>query len=127
MQTNVIPDTIPNWIDGQECTAVSNEQFSKLSPHNGIEICKVTRSAAADVESAIANAKTAQPGWADLTPVQRGDILYDVARAMRDTQNDIAAVVAKETGMSPNAAPDSPEEPVGAKPDEFTDSTLRHW
>jgi aldehyde dehydrogenase (NAD+) len=104
MDLDIIPGIIPNWIDGKEKTANSEEQFSKLSPHSGQEICRVTRSGAEDVENAIECAKSAQPGWADLTPVQRGDILHEVARAMRTHQNDIAAVVSQETGMSPDAA-----------------------
>jgi aldehyde dehydrogenase (NAD+) len=36
--------------------------------------------------------------------VQRGDMLLDIARAMRKHQNEMAAIVAMETGMSLNAA-----------------------
>jgi len=104
VQTNVIPGIIPNWIDGKECTAIGEKQFSKLSPHSGREIWQVARSGAEDVDNAIECAKNAQPAWADLTPVQRGDILHDVAQAMRPCQNDIAAVVSQETGMSLIAA-----------------------
>ena len=42
--------------------------------------------------------------WAEITPVQRGDILHDIALAMRDNRDEIAAIVAAETGMSIQAA-----------------------
>ena len=100
----MIPNTIPNWIRGEQCEAASKATFAKLSPHNGLEICQVARSATEDVEQAIQAAQNAQPAWAGLTPVQRGEILHDIAQAMRAGQKDVAAVVAQETGMSPAAA-----------------------
>jgi aldehyde dehydrogenase (NAD+) len=104
MDLDIIPNTIPNWINAEEVEATSGKTFSKLSPHNGRELCQVARSGAEDVAQAIQAAKTAQPGWAQLTPVQRGDILHDIAQAMRTYQEDIATIVALETGMSLNAA-----------------------
>ena len=104
MQTDIIPKTVPNWINGEQCAAATKASFAKLSPHNGQEICQIARSAAEDVEQAIQAAKNAQPGWAGLTPVQRGEILHDIAQAMRLCQKDMADIVAQETGMSPAAA-----------------------
>ena len=100
----MIPDTIPNWINGEECAAASKETFAKKSPHSGTEICQVTRSKAEDIQQAVDSARNAQPGWAQLTPVKRGEILNDIAQAMRTHQADIANIVAMETGMSVNAA-----------------------
>lgn len=100
----MIPETIPNWINGEQCEALSGATFAKLSPHTGQEICQAARSEAEDVGQAIKAAKNAQPGWAALTPVQRGEILHDIAQAMRTCQQDMAAVVALETGMSTAAA-----------------------
>jgi aldehyde dehydrogenase (NAD+) len=104
MTQNIIPDTIPNWISGEEPEATSRETFTKLSPHNGNELCQVARSGAEDVAKAVQAAKYAQAAWAELTPVQRGEILHDIAQAMRKYQKEIAAIVALETGMSFNAA-----------------------
>ena len=42
--------------------------------------------------------------WAQVTPVQRGDILHDITLAMRKNREEIATIVAAETGMSFNAA-----------------------
>jgi len=99
-----LPETIPNWIDGKACAAVSGETFDKLSPDSGRKLCDVARSGSQDVQHAIKAARSAQPAWAELTPVQRGDILHEIARAMRRHQDEIAAIVAMETGMSFNAA-----------------------
>jgi aldehyde dehydrogenase (NAD+) len=101
---NTIPDTIPNWINAEQTGAVSQATFDNLSPHNGETLCRVAQSGAEDVQHAIQAARKAQPTWADLTPVQRGDMLYDIAQAMRKHQEEIAAIVAMETGMAFNAA-----------------------
>lgn len=104
MNPNTIPDKISNWINGEESGAALGEYFSKFSPHTGKELCKTARSGAEDVQKAVDTAGDAQPFWARLTPVQRGEVLYDITRHMRNYQKDIAAIVALETGMSFNAA-----------------------
>lgn len=104
MNTTSLPATIPNWINGDECAAESGETFDNLSPHSGRKLCGVARSGAQDVQHAIQAARNAQTAWAEFTPVQRGDILHDIAQAMRRHQKEIAAIVAMETGMSVSAA-----------------------
>ena len=100
---NII-DTIPNWINGEECAAISGETFAKLSPHNGQKLCQVARCRENDVLIAIQSARKSQQAWAEITPVQRGDVLYDITMAMRNNRKEIANIVAVETGMSVNAA-----------------------
>jgi aldehyde dehydrogenase (NAD+) len=104
MNSYSIPETIPNWINGEEREADSGESFDKLSPHTGRRLWGVARSGPQDVQNAIQAARNTQPAWAELTPVQRGDMLHEIARAMRKHQNEIAEIVAVETGMSLNAA-----------------------
>jgi aldehyde dehydrogenase (NAD+) len=52
------------------------------------------------VELAVTKAKAAQPAWAALTVVKRGDILRQIALLMREHRDAIAALVAMETGKS---------------------------
>ena len=104
MKFNSLPGTIPNWINGEECAAKSGETFDKLSPDTGRKLCGVARSGSQDVQNAIQAARSAQAAWAGLTPVQRGDMLHEIAQTMRKHQKEIAAIVATETGMSFNAA-----------------------
>jgi aldehyde dehydrogenase (NAD+) len=100
MERRGIPATIPNWIAGKEIGAASGETFSKVSPASGKVLSSVARSRAADVERAMQSARDAQKGWAERTPVERGDLLLAVTQAMRRHQDEIAAIVAAETGMS---------------------------
>ena len=104
MNLNSLPEIVPNWINGEECAAISGQTFDKLSPDTGRKLCDVTRSGSQDVRNAIQAAKSAQAAWAGLTPVQRGEMLHKIAQNMRKYQEEIAKVVALETGMSFNAA-----------------------
>jgi len=93
-------DKIPNWINGQECPALSGEWFDKLDPSNGKLIYRVARSRAADVVQAVEAAKRAQPAWADIPPVQRGLLLHKIVVGMQNRQSEIAKIVAADTGKS---------------------------
>ncbi len=95
-----LPSTILNFIGGTERPAASGRTFEKLVPANGRAMCSVSRSEAADVDAAVAAAKAAQPAWAEMTPVARGDILRATAIAMQQQRGDIAKLVAEESGKS---------------------------
>ena len=99
-----MPETLPNWINGEECAAVLGQTFDKLSPHSGQKLCQVVRSNGDDIKHAVDAAAGAQPSWEKLTPVRRGEMLHDIAQNMRKYQKELAAIVALETGMSSNAA-----------------------
>jgi len=101
MQT---PERIPNWIDGREQAAQHDQWFDKLNPHDGQVLFRVARSSSKDVEAAVAAAKTAQTDWAATPAVQRGLILHRIVVAMNARKNDLAEIVALETGKSLNDA-----------------------
>jgi len=100
----VIPDRIPNWIDGAERPAAAGEWFAKLDPARGSLLCRAARSRAADVRLAVEGARRAQPGWAALPGVRRGEILHEVAMGLRARREEVAATVAAETGKSSKLA-----------------------
>src|SRR5688572_3348734 len=94
------PDDVPNWIAGQAAAAAAGEWFDKYDPAVGTVLGREARSRAADVDRAVAAARAGQPAWAALTPVHRGEILHDVAVALRSARAEVARVVARETGKS---------------------------
>jgi len=96
----MIPTLIPNWINGREVPAQAGEEFPKLSPHDGVQLCRVVRSRAADVAAAVSAACSAQSLWAETPPVQRGLLLHALVRKLQDNAEAIAQVVARETGKS---------------------------
>jgi aldehyde dehydrogenase (NAD+) len=95
-----LPSLVPNFINGQEIAALAGERFEKRSPADGRVLLHVARSRADDVRAAVAAAGCAQPAWADATVVSRGDLVRSIALGLRDRQDDVARLVALETGKS---------------------------
>jgi len=97
---STIPAQIPNQIGHLDRMADGGQTFTKMNPATGRPLCDVARSTRADVDLAVRRAKAAQPAWAALTVVRRGDVLRQIALLMRDRRDAIAALVAAETGKS---------------------------
>ena len=96
----VLPSTVLNQVGSELLAAANGRTFTKKDPATGRALCEVARSGAGDVELAVARAKAAQPAWAALTVVKRGDILRNIALLMREHRDALASLVAKETGKS---------------------------
>jgi aldehyde dehydrogenase (NAD+) len=92
--------TIGNWIDGVERPARGEGTFSKVSPVTERVLSEVARADERDVADAVEASMRAFDAWSSTTPVRRGEILYDVALALRANRERMAAVVAEETGKS---------------------------
>jgi aldehyde dehydrogenase (NAD+) len=94
----VIPGDIPNLVAGEAAPPASGAWLDKLRPADGSHLCRVARSGAADVEAAVSAARAAQPAWAERTPVERGDLLRDLALLLRERREEASAAVVEETG-----------------------------
>ena len=103
-KNSAIPDFVPNQIDGKERPAESGRAFDKLDPANGKLLCTGARSGDADIELAVAAARRAQPAWAATPPVRRGQILAAICDGLRRHRDEVAEVVARETGKTPAEA-----------------------
>jgi acyl-CoA reductase-like NAD-dependent aldehyde dehydrogenase len=95
-----IPSLLPNQINGEPRPTASRETFPKIDPSNGKEICRVARSRSEEIHAAVAAARAAQPAWAELTVVRRGDVLRTLATLMQEHRTEMARIVARETGKS---------------------------
>src|SRR5215217_3166394 len=95
-----IPTDILNWIGGEERAAISGKFFDKLNPGDGTLLSRVPRSLNEDILQAVSAAKAAQPGWADVPPVKRGELLLEIAMSLKAQREDIARIVAAETGKA---------------------------
>jgi len=96
----MIPERIPNWIDGEECAAKADEWFDKLDPASGKLLTRAARSRLEDVTAAVESAKRAFPAWSDTPAVQRGLLLHKLVVGMQNRQEEIAHIVSAETGKS---------------------------
>src|SRR3954471_1749412 len=97
---NTLRGVVPNQIGLQDAGAADGRTFAKLDPATGRVICQVARSGSSDVARAGDAARRAQPEWAALTVVKRGDILRQIALLMREHREAIASLVVRETGKS---------------------------
>lgn len=96
----MIPEKIPNWIGGEEQPAKAGEWFDKLDPSNGKILSRAARSRVDDVSAAVQSAKRAFQSWSETPAVQRGLLLHKLVVAMQNRQEEIARIVAAETGKS---------------------------
>ncbi|HHM04489.1 MAG TPA: aldehyde dehydrogenase [Gammaproteobacteria bacterium] len=90
--------TIGNWIAGERREAL--RFFDKVSPVDGRVLWRAPRSQAGDVQQAVASAMTAQAAWAGTPGVARGEVLFRITDALHARREEMARVVALETGKS---------------------------
>lgn len=93
-------DLITNWINGREQPALSGMVFRKVDPTNGKPLWNASRSNVEDVRQAVRAALDAQSSWESIPPVRRGSMLHEIVLAMKNRQEEIARIVASETGKS---------------------------
>jgi aldehyde dehydrogenase (NAD+) len=96
--------TVSNFVGGAERGAESGETFEKRAPATGELRSVVARSDHRDVESAVAAARDAQRGWARRPVAERGQVLRAITQILERDREDVAAVVAAETGKAPGEA-----------------------
>jgi acyl-CoA reductase-like NAD-dependent aldehyde dehydrogenase len=104
MSAGTTTRTIGNVIAGEERPAASGATIPKYAPATGEVLTLVARSDKRDVDAAIGAAVAAQPAWARETPANRGALLRRIAQLLERDAEEIAAIVAAETGKSPKDA-----------------------
>jgi alpha-ketoglutaric semialdehyde dehydrogenase len=92
----VIPRKVPNLIDGRAAPPVGGEWFEKRRPNDGELLCSAARSRVADVEAAVGAAVRARAAWAARTPVERGEIVRELALGETDAAVEMGFFVAGE-------------------------------
>jgi len=106
MSTSAPPATrtVGNSIAGEERSAVAGETFEKLSPATGEVLSRVARSRSEDVDAAVSAAAAAAPTWGAETVAERGRVLREIAKLLERDAEEVAAIVAAETGKAPKEA-----------------------
>ena len=89
---------VKNWINGSEIAGYKNEWIDKYNPHTGEKICKLVSSSKEDIDIAVSAAKDAYPSWSETTPIERGNILFDLVNIMVKDSEHLAFNIAQETG-----------------------------
>jgi len=71
-----------------------------FSPTDGKKIADVPEASVDQATAAIDAARAAQPGWAALSPLQRGQVMHRVAALIRDHAAPLAELVVREQGKT---------------------------
>ncbi len=68
------------YINGAWTAPTGGAQFASVNPATGGELARIAQASSADVDAAVAAARSAQPGWAALGGHARARWLYAIAR-----------------------------------------------
>jgi alpha-ketoglutaric semialdehyde dehydrogenase len=86
------------FIDGRWTTPTGAQRFETHNPANGRLMGRFVAASRADVQTAVAAAARAFPGWRDTPAPKRGEILLKVAEYYRAHKDRIGRVVSEEMG-----------------------------
>lgn len=89
---------LDHLIDGKSVAPASGAYGDSFSPSTGQAENQVARGGTSDVDAAVASAKAAFPVWRDLKPIERGRILLEIARKIREYSDHLSKLEAGETG-----------------------------
>jgi len=88
-----------NWVGGERSSPLdSTHMFDNVSPRTGRVFCQIPASGKQEVDRAVATARAAFPGWAELSGMERGRILTKAAAIMRENLEDIARLDVNDNG-----------------------------
>ncbi|WP_055541141.1 aldehyde dehydrogenase family protein, partial [Streptomyces neyagawaensis] len=87
-------------IDGKQVPAADGRSFIVLDPSDGTAIAQVALGGKADVDQAVAAARTAftSPEWAGMRAADRGRILYRIAETIRYQGERLARLESQDVG-----------------------------
>jgi alpha-ketoglutaric semialdehyde dehydrogenase len=94
-----MPQTVENFIAGTWCGCEDGRRFESRNPADHREIlATVPLSGRADVDRAVAAARSALPGWRLLPAPRRGEILFKAAALLEKNKERLGALVTREMG-----------------------------
>ena len=105
MQTKNIDGRM--FVAGQRSWATSGASFEAIDPATGERFATVALGDKADIDAAVASARTAfEGGWAGLPPVRRVRILNQLASLLRERRAEFAALESLDVGKPLRQADD---------------------
>ncbi len=87
-------------IGGRFVPARSGKTFAVVNPATGLEVAHAAEGDAADVEAAVQDADAAQKAWAKVPARKRGAAVAQCAALLRDHVEELARLIALETGKA---------------------------
>ena len=95
---------IPNWINGSAKDPINKNWIEKINPDTEQLDSQFADSTEVDLDDAIKSSIEAYKTWSQITPVSRGQYLFDFIDLLKASIEKLAICVAKETGKSFNDA-----------------------
>ena len=89
-----------HFIGGRYAPALSGKTFDVVNPATGETVAKAADGDAADVEAAVSDAARAQKEWAKVPARKRGALVHQAAQLIREHVEELAKLVALETGKA---------------------------
>jgi betaine-aldehyde dehydrogenase len=120
--------TLPNqlWVDGAYRDAADGKRQSLVNPATEESFVEVASAGAADVDRAVDSAWRAwEGGWRDRAPGKRAEILFAVARALRERVEDLARLEVMHVGKPISDARD--EAGLGGRVFEYYAGAIAHF
>ena len=87
-----------HWIEGEERKSQTGKWFEKYNSATGGVLIEVARGAGQEVAEAIRAAETAFPLWTATSVEKRAEILKKAANLLKDRKEEIAEIIALESG-----------------------------
>jgi acyl-CoA reductase-like NAD-dependent aldehyde dehydrogenase len=98
------PMAIPLWINGHALLTVGESFYDVISPHTGEALRRVPLCGAGEAAEAVAAARAAQPGWADMGLPARRVCLVALAEALERYAGHFAKLLSQEIAIDEAAA-----------------------
>ncbi|MEX3957000.1 aldehyde dehydrogenase family protein [Trinickia sp. EG282A] len=88
-----------HFIGGQWAAPSNHETIDVIDPADGLPFARIARGSAADIDAAVAAARTAFEGdWGALSAAERGRLLYRLSMLVAACRDEIAELEARDTG-----------------------------
>jgi malonate-semialdehyde dehydrogenase (acetylating)/methylmalonate-semialdehyde dehydrogenase len=89
---------VGHWIGGRAVPGTGTRQQAVWNPATGQVARQVRLAEAADVETAVAIAKAAQPAWGDMPPIRRARVMNNFLALLNQHRDTLAAMITAEHG-----------------------------
>jgi succinate-semialdehyde dehydrogenase/glutarate-semialdehyde dehydrogenase len=90
--------TLDNFIGGSWAASTGERARTIVSPVTGESIAEAPDASSADVDAAVAAARTAQPKWAALSAWDRADVCHAIANLIDERREEFARELTLEQG-----------------------------
>lgn len=104
--------TYQNYVGGQWLEAAGGRTMEVINPATEQVIARVPRGTQADVDRAVAAAKSALPAWLNTTPGERAGMLLELADRLAANADELVAIESRNVGKPRSVA--EPEVPFCA-------------